>query len=89
MVTDRYEARVPTDRSIAVRTHSRGRARACRVATTCLLFVLADLYPQYTLVFQGLVALDIISHWMHMYRYAHAHAHAHAHARPPSHPATA
>ena len=38
------------------------------MATTCLLFVLASLYPEYTLAFQGLVALDIISHWMHMYR---------------------
>ena len=47
-----------------------GSAAAHRsVATTCLLFVLASLYPQYTIVFQGLVALDIISHWMHMYRY--------------------
>jgi len=40
-----------------------------RCATACLLLVLSKLYPTYSLVFQLLIALDISSHWMHMYRY--------------------
>jgi len=38
-----------------------------RCTTACLLCYLASGYPQYALAFQGLIALDFSSHYMHMY----------------------
>eukprot|EP00128_Syssomonas_multiformis_P009927 Colp12_sorted_trinity150504_noHs@33295 len=38
-----------------------------RCATTCYLIGLAVIYPSYAIVFQFLVALDIGSHWIHMF----------------------
>jgi len=38
-----------------------------RCATTCLLLTLAGFYPQYALLFQFLLSLDISSHYIHMY----------------------
>lgn len=40
-----------------------------RCTTTCLLCFLSNVYPSYTLVFQGLISLDFSSHYIHMYRY--------------------
>lgn len=40
-----------------------------RCTTACLLCYLAAVYPTYALVFQFLIALDVSSHYMHMYRY--------------------
>jgi CDP-diacylglycerol--inositol 3-phosphatidyltransferase len=37
-----------------------------RVSTAGLLILLSHLYPVYTLVFVGLVVLDISSHWFHV-----------------------
>ncbi|KAF9106579.1 hypothetical protein BGX27_009107 [Mortierella sp. AM989] len=38
-----------------------------RCTTACLLCFLASAYPSYALVFQFLIALDVSSHYMHMY----------------------
>jgi CDP-diacylglycerol--inositol 3-phosphatidyltransferase len=38
-----------------------------RTSTTCFCIILAQLYPEYTMAFVGLVALDMFSHWFHMY----------------------
>ncbi|KAF9970515.1 CDP-diacylglycerol-inositol 3-phosphatidyltransferase [Modicella reniformis] len=38
-----------------------------RCTTACLLCYLASAYPTYALVFQFLIALDVSSHYMHMY----------------------
>lgn len=40
-----------------------------RCSTAGLLCHLCSVYPQWTLAFQLLVALDLSSHYMHMYRY--------------------
>ncbi|KAG8824383.1 CDP-diacylglycerol-inositol 3-phosphatidyltransferase [Serendipita sp. 401] len=37
-----------------------------RCTTSCLLCYLASAYPNYALVFQGLISLDFSSHYMHM-----------------------
>ena len=44
-----------------------------RCTTSCLLCYLSAVYPSYAIVFQGLIALDFSSHYMHMYRYANTH----------------
>ncbi|KAG0006610.1 CDP-diacylglycerol-inositol 3-phosphatidyltransferase, partial [Entomortierella chlamydospora] len=38
-----------------------------RCTTACLLCYLALAYPSYAVVFQFLIALDVSSHYMHMY----------------------
>ncbi|PNP48613.1 hypothetical protein TGAMA5MH_00303 [Trichoderma gamsii] len=38
-----------------------------RCTTSCLLVFLATAIPRWALVFQGLIALDFASHYMHMY----------------------
>ncbi|KAJ3339111.1 CDP-diacylglycerol-inositol 3-phosphatidyltransferase [Gonapodya sp. JEL0774] len=38
-----------------------------RCATTCLLCYLASAYPEWAILFQLLISLDISSHYMHMY----------------------
>lgn len=38
-----------------------------RCTTSCLLCYLSSAYPHYTFVFQILIALDLASHYMHMY----------------------
>ncbi|ROT42493.1 CDP-alcohol phosphatidyltransferase [Sodiomyces alkalinus F11] len=38
-----------------------------RCTTSCLLMFLACAFPRWTIVFQGLLALDFSSHYMHMY----------------------
>jgi CDP-diacylglycerol--inositol 3-phosphatidyltransferase len=38
-----------------------------RASTTCLIVVLAQFYPKYSLGFLFLIALDIISHFAHIY----------------------
>lgn len=38
-----------------------------RCTTTCLLVFLATAKPAYSWIFQGLVSLDLASHYMHMY----------------------
>lgn len=38
-----------------------------RCTTACMFMMLAVLYPSYVIVFQFLLALDIGSHWIHMY----------------------
>jgi CDP-diacylglycerol--inositol 3-phosphatidyltransferase len=38
-----------------------------RCTTTCLLVFLACAFPRWTIVFQGLISLDLASHYMHMY----------------------
>ncbi|KAI9721616.1 MAG: CDP-diacylglycerol-inositol 3-phosphatidyltransferase [Chrysothrix sp. TS-e1954] len=38
-----------------------------RCTTTCLLVFLASAFPRWSLVFQGLISLDLASHYMHMY----------------------
>ncbi|KAF8321680.1 hypothetical protein DL93DRAFT_2072496 [Clavulina sp. PMI_390] len=40
-----------------------------RCTTSCLLCFLSSAYPAYALVFQFLITLDFMSHFMHMYRY--------------------
>jgi len=40
----------------------------CRFATCLLLVMLSVLYPHFLFVFQVIIALDIVSHWMQMYR---------------------
>lgn len=38
-----------------------------RCTTTCLLVFLATAKPAYSMIFQGLICLDLASHYMHMY----------------------
>ena len=38
-----------------------------RCTTTCLLVFLATAKPAYSMIFQGLISLDLASHYMHMY----------------------
>ncbi|KAF9324880.1 CDP-diacylglycerol-inositol 3-phosphatidyltransferase [Podila minutissima] len=38
-----------------------------RCTTACLLCYLASAYPPYAILFQFLIALDVSSHYMHMY----------------------
>ncbi|KAI8932889.1 hypothetical protein NX059_010366 [Plenodomus lindquistii] len=38
-----------------------------RCTTTCLLVFLAQAFPRFSIVFQGLISLDLASHYMHMY----------------------
>ncbi|CAK8698038.1 unnamed protein product [Clavelina lepadiformis] len=38
-----------------------------RAATACLLVTLAQFYPSYVFWFQMSLALDIVSHWMHLH----------------------
>ncbi|CAG8698609.1 11480_t:CDS:2, partial [Ambispora leptoticha] len=38
-----------------------------RSTTSCLLCFLASIYPSWAIVFQLLIALDLSSHYMHMY----------------------
>jgi len=38
-----------------------------RCTTSCLLVFLAAAYTKYALLFQGLISLDLTSHYMHMY----------------------
>eukprot|EP00732_Lithocolla_globosa_P005528 Lithocolla_globosa_v1_NODE_5779_length_1185_cov_11.625664.p1 type:complete len:150 gc:universal NODE_5779_length_1185_cov_11.625664:688-1137(+) len=39
-----------------------------RSGTTCLLALLGRIYPEYFIIFQIMVALDISSHYIHMYK---------------------
>ena len=39
-----------------------------RCTTACLLCYLCSAYPQYTFWFQGIISVDLASHYMHMYR---------------------
>lgn len=38
-----------------------------RCTTACLLVFLASAWPRWSIVFQGLISLDLASHYMHMY----------------------
>lgn len=38
-----------------------------RCTTSCLLVFLASAFPRFAIVFQGLISLDLASHYMHMY----------------------
>jgi len=38
-----------------------------RCTTSCLLVFLASAWPRWALVFQGLISLDLASHYIHMY----------------------
>jgi hypothetical protein len=38
-----------------------------RCTTACLLVFLSSAFPRWTLLFQGLISLDLASHYMHMY----------------------
>ena len=38
-----------------------------RCTTACLLVFLASAWPRYSLIFQGLISLDLASHYIHMY----------------------
>ncbi|KAK8862197.1 cdp-diacylglycerol-inositol 3-phosphatidyltransferase pis [Apiospora arundinis] len=38
-----------------------------RCTTSCLLVFLASAFPRWSLIFQGLISLDLSSHYMHMY----------------------
>ncbi|KFZ22690.1 hypothetical protein V502_02824, partial [Pseudogymnoascus sp. VKM F-4520 (FW-2644)] len=38
-----------------------------RCTTACLLVFLASAFPRWSIVFQGLISLDLASHYMHMY----------------------
>lgn len=38
-----------------------------RCTTSCLLVFLAGAFPRWSFVFQGLISLDLSSHYMHMY----------------------
>ena len=40
-----------------------------RCTTACLLCYLSSAYPSYTFCFQGIISIDLASHYMHMYRY--------------------
>ena len=38
-----------------------------RCTTSCLLVFLAQAFPRWSIIFQGLISLDLASHYMHMY----------------------
>lgn len=38
-----------------------------RCTTACLLVFLASAFPRWTIIFQGLISLDLASHYIHMY----------------------
>lgn len=38
-----------------------------RCTTSCLLVFLSSAWPRWAIVFQGLICLDLASHYMHMY----------------------
>jgi CDP-diacylglycerol--inositol 3-phosphatidyltransferase len=38
-----------------------------RCTTACLLVFLASAFPRWSIVFQGLICLDVASHYLHMY----------------------
>ncbi|KAF1809499.1 CDP-diacylglycerol--inositol 3-phosphatidyltransferase, partial [Eremomyces bilateralis CBS 781.70] len=38
-----------------------------RCTTACLMVFLASAFPRYSIIFQGLISLDLASHYMHMY----------------------
>jgi CDP-diacylglycerol--inositol 3-phosphatidyltransferase len=38
-----------------------------RCTTSCLLVFLAQAFPRWSIVFQGLISLDLASHYIHMY----------------------
>lgn len=38
-----------------------------RCTTACLLVFLSSAFPRWAIIFQGLIALDLASHYMHMY----------------------
>ena len=38
-----------------------------RCTTSCLLVFLSSAFPKWALLFQGLISLDLASHYMHMY----------------------
>ncbi|KAF2200179.1 hypothetical protein GQ43DRAFT_418593 [Delitschia confertaspora ATCC 74209] len=38
-----------------------------RCTTACLLVFLASAWPRWSIIFQGLISLDLASHYMHMY----------------------
>jgi len=38
-----------------------------RCTTACLLVFLASAWPRFAIVFQGLISLDLASHYVHMY----------------------
>jgi len=38
-----------------------------RCTTACLLVFLASAFPRWSIIFQGLISLDLASHYMHMY----------------------
>jgi len=38
-----------------------------RCTTTCLLVFLSTAKPAYSMIFQGLISLDLASHYIHMY----------------------
>lgn len=38
-----------------------------RCTTACLLVFLSSAWPRWALVFQGLISLDLASHYIHMY----------------------
>lgn len=38
-----------------------------RCTTACLLVFLASAFPRWSIFFQGLISLDLASHYMHMY----------------------
>lgn len=38
-----------------------------RCTTSCLLVFLSSAFPRWAIIFQGLIALDFASHYMHMY----------------------
>jgi CDP-diacylglycerol--inositol 3-phosphatidyltransferase len=38
-----------------------------RCTTSCLLVFLSSAFPRWAILFQGLIALDFSSHYMHMY----------------------
>ena len=38
-----------------------------RCTTACLLVFLSSAFPRWSIIFQGLISLDLASHYMHMY----------------------
>lgn len=38
-----------------------------RCTTSCLLVFLASAFPRWSIIFQGLISLDLASHYIHMY----------------------
>src|ERR1700722_1749041 len=38
-----------------------------RCTTACLLVFLASAFPRWSIIFQGLISLDLASHYVHMY----------------------